>query len=533
MKRALLFLATLLLCASTLRGQHTTSIAIAEGEYWWGLATDLGCQMPFDGATLLSLDHRTQNLNNQTTPLLLSNTGRYIWCEGPMMCTISGGVLEISSGRGEIVEGVAEERSLRGAYKAACAKFFPSSGTTPPAEFFSQPQYNTWIELTYNQNQADVMAYAEGIVANGYPTGVLMIDDNWQKYYGNFEFRPDRFPDPKGMIDRLHEMGFKVMLWISPFVSPDSAEYRDLAKRGFLLKKADKFGNTSPAIVEWWNGYSAVYDLSNPAAFAHLKGVLEEMQREYGVDGFKFDGGDPERYPEGVVSPYDGCSYDVEQTELWAKLALEFPYNELRACWQMGGEALVQRLGDKDYSWDDVAKLVPSMVAAGLLGHLYTCPDMIGGGQWLSFEGVNAENIDQRLVVRSCQIHSMMPMMQFSVAPWRILSPENNAICQKYAKWHASLGAYILSLARHAAATGEPIVRHMAYEFPGEGFEHCIDQYMLGDRYLVAPIMGPEDSRTVKLPRGEWRDDQGKSYKGGRTYTIDVSIDRLLWFEKM
>lgn len=533
MKRALLFLATLLLCASTLRGQHTTSIAIAEGEYWWGLATDLGCQMPFDGATLLSLDHRTQNLNNQTTPLLLSNTGRYIWCEGPMMCTISGGVLEISSGRGEIVEGVAEERSLRGAYKAACAKFFPPSGTTPPAEFFSQPQYNTWIELTYNQNQADVMAYAEGIVANGYPTGVLMIDDNWQKYYGNFEFRPDRFPDPKGMIDRLHEMGFKVMLWISPFVSPDSAEYRDLAKRGFLLKKADKFGNTSPAIVEWWNGYSAVYDLSNPAAFAHLKGVLEEMQREYGVDGFKFDGGDPERYPEGVVSPYDGCSYDVEQTELWAKLALEFPYNELRACWQMGGEALVQRLGDKDYSWDDVAKLVPSMVAAGLLGHLYTCPDMIGGGQWLSFEGVNAENIDQRLVVRSCQIHSMMPMMQFSVAPWRILSPENNAICQKYAKWHASLGAYILSLARHAAATGEPIVRHMAYEFPGEGFEHCIDQYMLGDRYLVAPIMGPEDSRTVKLPRGEWRDDQGKSYKGGRTYTIDVSIDRLLWFEKM
>lgn len=533
MKRALLFLAALLLCASTLRGQHTTSIAIAEGEYWWGLATDLGCQMPFDGATLLSLDHRTQNLNNQTTPLLLSNTGRYIWCEGPMMCTISGGVLEISSGRGEIVEGVAEERSLRGAYKAACAKFFPPSGTTPPAEFFSQPQYNTWIELTYNQNQADVMAYAEGIVANGYPTGVLMIDDNWQKYYGNFEFRPDRFPDPKGMIDRLHEMGFKVMLWISPFVSPDSAEYRDLAKRGFLLKKADKFGNTSPAIVEWWNGYSAVYDLSNPAAFAHLKGVLEEMQREYGVDGFKFDGGDPERYPEGVVSPYDGCSYDVEQTELWAKLALEFPYNELRACWQMGGEALVQRLGDKDYSWDDVAKLVPSMVAAGLLGHLYTCPDMIGGGQWLSFEGVNAENIDQRLVVRSCQIHSMMPMMQFSVAPWRILSPENNAICQKYAKWHASLGAYILSLARHAAATGEPIVRHMAYEFPGEGFEHCIDQYMLGDRYLVAPIMGPEDSRTVKLPRGEWRDDQGKSYKGGRTYTIDVSIDRLLWFEKM
>ena len=374
------------------------------------------------------------------------------------------------------------------------------------------------------------MAYAEGIVSNGYPTGVLMIDDNWQKYYGNFEFRPDRFPSPAEMMERLHEMGFKVMLWVCPFVSPDSAEYRELAEKGYLVKCPDGSG---AAIVEWWNGHSAAYDMSNPEAVAHLRGLLVGMQREFGVDGFKFDAGDPERYLEGRVTPHDGRSYDVEQTELWAKFGLEFPYNEFRACWQMGGEALVQRLGDKDYSWGDVEKLVPSMVAAGLMGHLYTCPDMIGGGQWLSFEGVNAANIDQRLVVRSCQIHSMMPMMQFSVAPWRILSPENNAICLKYAQWHASLGDYILELARHAAATGEPIVRHMAYEFPTEGFEKCWDQYMLGDRYLVAPIMGPEDSRTVRLPKGSWRDDQGKRYKGGRTYTLEVPIDRLLWFERM
>ncbi|MBR5829864.1 MAG: alpha-galactosidase, partial [Tidjanibacter sp.] len=169
----------------------------------------------------------------------------------------------------------------------------------PPEEFFSQPQYNTWIELTYNQNQHDVMAYAEGIVANGYPTGVLMIDDNWQKYYGNFEFRPDRFPDPKGMIDRLHEMGFKVMLWVCPFVSPDSAEFRELRDKGLLVKDAHR---DSPAIVEWWNGHSAVYDLSNPEAVAHLRGLLKGMQEEYGVDGFKFDAGDPERYLEGRVA---------------------------------------------------------------------------------------------------------------------------------------------------------------------------------------------------------------------------------------
>lgn len=527
MKRFSFLIFTLLLWLSA-SAQYSHTLTIAEDEYWWGLATDLGRLMPFDTDSDISIDHRKQNLNNQTTPLLLSNRGRYIWGEGPMVCTIKGGDITISS-RGVITEGQASDKSLRGAYMEACGKYFPPSGIVPPAEFFTQPQYNTWIELTYNQNQADIMAYAKGIVENGYPTGVLMIDDNWQKYYGNFEFRPDRFPDPKGMIDELHAMGFKVMLWICPFVSPDSAEYRDLAAKGYLVKDAHRDG---PAIVEWWNGHSAVYDLSNPEAMEYFKSILVGMQEEFGVDGFKFDAGDPERYQEGRVRPFDGHSYDCDQTELWAELGLEFPYNEFRACWKMGGQHLVQRLGDKDYSWGDVAKLVPSMVAAGLMGHLYTCPDMIGGGQWASFIGVGAENIDQRLVVRSCQIHSMMPMMQFSVAPWRILSPENNAICLKYAQWHASLGDYIISLAEHSAKTGEPIVRHMAYEFPGEGFEECIDQYMLGDRYLVAPIMGPEDVRTVKLPKGVWRDDLGNIYKGGREWTIEVPLDRLPWFER-
>jgi hypothetical protein len=74
--------------------------------------------------------------------------------------------------------------------------------------FLNKPQYNTWIELVYDQNQADVLKYAHGIVDNGFPPGILMIDDNWQKYYGSTEFRPDRFPDPKGMVDELHALGF-------------------------------------------------------------------------------------------------------------------------------------------------------------------------------------------------------------------------------------------------------------------------------------------------------------------------------------
>jgi alpha-glucosidase len=42
-----------------------------------------------------------------------------------------------------------------------------------------------------------------------------MIDDNWQKNYGEWEFSCERFENPRGMTDLLHAMGFKVMLWVS------------------------------------------------------------------------------------------------------------------------------------------------------------------------------------------------------------------------------------------------------------------------------------------------------------------------------
>ena len=66
----------------------------------------------------------------------------------------------------------------------------------------------------YNQNQEDILKYAGHVLENDFPVGVFMVDDNWQKYYGNFDFKPERFPDPKGMIDRLHRQGFKIMFWI-------------------------------------------------------------------------------------------------------------------------------------------------------------------------------------------------------------------------------------------------------------------------------------------------------------------------------
>jgi len=324
------------------------------------------------------------------------------------------------------------------------------------------------------------------------------------------------------MIDYLHSKGFKIMLWLTPFISPDSYEFRKLENEGCLVLKR---GSNDPALINWWNGYSACLDLTNSKAMDWLRNQLKNLQQKYGVDGFKFDAGDFYFY-----SPETTNAIGTQQSEWYAKLGTEFDFNEFRACWKMGNQPLAQRLQDKAYSWDDLKLLIPDMVSAGLIGHSFTCPDMIGGGLKSDFENIDYTKFGQDLMVRSAQIQTFMPMMQFSVAPWRILDEKHLALCREAAVLHAKMGGYIYELAQKASQDGEPIVRHMEYVFPHQGFESCNDQYMFGERYLIAPMIEPGESRDVKLPSGIWVDDRGEKYVGGQTIRVDIPLNRLCYF---
>lgn len=507
-----------------------------EGEYWWAGLSSLGYQTPIDQNSSFSFDLWGDNKGNQAQPLLLSSKGRYIWSEEPINVNINNGLIKVSVRDGEILSGKSG-KNLRTAYEFVVENFFPPNGKIPDELLFTQPQYNTWIELTYDQNEEDILKYASAIIDNGYPPGVIMIDDNWQDNYGSWDFSPKRFSDPKGMIDKLHKMGFKVMLWICPFVSPDSEIFRKLAREGMLILDRERtyevnWTNTqeNAAIIRWWNGASACLDLSNPKTQKWFKDRLDYLIQEYGVDGFKFDAGDARFYRDNIVSFKDGIPND--HSTYFAEIGLEYPLNEYRASWKMAGLPLAQRLRDKRHLWEDLRKLIPDQMSQSVMGYAYTCPDMIGGGEYGSFRELST--IDEELIVRSAQVHALMPMMQFSVAPWRILSSENQEICLQMAKLHEKMGDHILDLAHQAAQSGEPIVKPMELAFPGNGYETIIDQFVLGDDIIVTPVLEKESrSRTVILPKGRWKDENGKIYKGNREIKIEVPLKRLPYFKKV
>ena len=352
------------------------------------------------------------------------------------------------------------------------------------------------------------------------------------------------------MCESLHRDGFKVMLWVCPFVSSDSPAYRTLLKEGGLVLNTPASGSSGsawysldepdPATVRWWNGKSAVLDFTHPNAVRWFKGELDRLSLEFGVDGFKldagdlcyYDGGNRYRYAAGArFHNIDARPQDL--SEKYSAVGLGFPLNEYRTVWGHAGQPLVLRLADKRHSWSDIGRLIPDMAAMGLAGYPFVCPDMIGGGQWTSFIP-GAPDFDQEMFVRSAQVHALSPMMQFSAAPWRVLDREHFAAVKRAVDVRMSFTPKFIDLAKESAKTGEPMLRTLEYEFPNCGYADIKDQFMMGDFLLVAPVLAKGAiSRKVVLPPGKWKADDGQTCVGPTTVDVNAPISRIPYFERL
>ena len=388
---------------------------------------------------------------------------------------------------------------------------------TPPRGYFAQPIFNTWIELKIDVAQDDVLRYAETLRRHEFPCDVFMIDDRWQRAYGDHEFDPEKFPDPKSMIDRMHELGFRVILWVVPFVHDNGENYAFLQKKGWLVR--DQRGQ-APCRIRWWNGQASLVDLSNPEAFSWFVRELKALQENYGVDGFKLDGGDAQYFKPGFKT-FAGVSAN-RYTDLFAQVGSHLAINEYRVSWLVQDLGLVQRLRDKNNNWSaasGLGSLVPHGLTESLIGYAYFCPDIIGGGLDGDFRADRFGGMDRELFVRWTQASAMMPMMQFSFAPWN-MDQEVISICRRYAGLHVQLSDYIYSLAQEARDTGRPIIRPLFFRNPEDQKTYTIsDQFMLGERFLVAPVLTKGAAgRDVYLPSGLWKDFwSGEIYQGRQT----------------
>jgi len=400
----------------------------------------------------------------------------------------------------------------------------------PPDLMFERPIWCTWTEHLGKETQANVLEYAHHIHAGGWPAGIIVIDDGWAKQYGDFEFK-STFPDPKAMVDEIHSLGYRLSLWVCNFVSPESERYKAGSETGYLLRDA---ATSKPAIIHWWNGPGGLVDFNNPTARnVYLDGVKSLMQR-YGVDGFKFDGGDAEYWPPAGVISAGGPLQRNRYTDLFAELGAQFELNELRVGWRSQPFGAFNRMRDKASSWSEVDGLPATITHGGiqsLLGFVFDGPDLVGGGLDQKF-GANEE-----LTVRCTQASAFMPIMQFSYGPWKFSEPAQK-IMKEFIALHGKLWPiHFKPLADRAMKTGKPVWSPLFYVFPEDEKVYFVkDEFMVGETLLVAPVIQPgARERDVYLPVGTWRNYwSGELVQGGTTLgRFPAPLERIPVFERL
>lgn len=498
-------------------------IIILKDEYFFGGAIEEAIKMPYKEG--FKSDLREHFYSNQCSPTLLSTKGRIIRSEEPFYyeflkdsivfeCSSEVKVLEVGT-------------CLKDAYDYFRSHYFEKYDGILSDLMLTAPQYDTWISMEYAPSQEKVLKYAHEIIDRGFTPGVMIIDDSWALDYGVFEWNRALFPDPKKMVDELHQLGFKVLLWETPYISPDTANFRKAREEKIITFDNDG----KPVLAEWWNGFSGVLDLSNPGGREWLIKQNEYMMREYGIDGFKMDAADPHLYPN-TCKFYDG-SHKAYQSKYYADVALNYDLCELRACYKSEGAPISQRMVDKNQSWTDcgIDRLVPDAIAMSLMGYFYFAPDMVGGGMIIDFWNKNYA-YDQEYFVRYAQIATFLPMIQYSLAPWRILNEENYKIIDGLKDLRQKLVPYIIEQKRKAETLKEPIIKSLEYAYPNSGYEKEMSEFLLGDDILVAPIIVQgQTKRIVVVPDGTWYDEDGKEYQKG-TYEIFAPLNKIIYLLK-
>jgi hypothetical protein len=179
----------------------------------------------------------------------------------------------------------------------------------PPYPLLLKPIWTTWARFKQDVTEQDVLCFAKEIVDRNLPRSVLEIDDRWSSAYGDFCFDAEKFPQPHAMVKALHMHGFQVTLWCTAFIEERSEAYREGCSKGYLV--------AGGALFPWWQPQPvAALDVTNPDACRWFVDRARALMRKTGIDGFKFDSGEPCWLPRQQKA-YPALAYPGQYTDWW------------------------------------------------------------------------------------------------------------------------------------------------------------------------------------------------------------------------
>lgn len=388
-------------------------------------------------------------------------------------------------------------------------------------------------------------------------TTAWWIDRPYATGVNTFDFKASDYADPKSMIQKAHDLGFRMGLWHVPYLDEKDAGTQT------LRDEANAKGYYPPQTSILFNKWGKPIDLTNKDAYAWWQGLIRKYTDPtagFAIEGFKLD------YMEDIV-PGFGKGRNVwrfsdgsDERTMHAGFTLFYHRVYAETLPKDGGFLLCRHanIGDqvnasviwpgdldadfskhrekittKDGSYHAVGGL-PASVIGGLSlgpsgfpffgsdtgGYRHSPPNKEVMTRWFEQTALSS-------VMQVGQSSSGLPWEVDAAAGW---DAEMLDWYKRYARLHLRLFPYEWTLAQQIGKTGRPIQRALGLAFPELGV-HPNDEYLFGDDLLVAPVV--EDGkreRAVTFPPGKWIDWwTGKRWDAGNA-TVPAPLDTLPLF---
>lgn len=402
---------------------------------------------------------------------------------------------------------------------------FSGGGVQPP-----EWGLGFWYRADSHATQQYAESLAEEFRQSNIPCDVFGLEPGWQThaYSCTFVWDNSRFPDPSAFVEKLAGMNLKVNLWEHAYTHPTSPLFEPLRAHS--------------GDMGVWGGL--VPDFASEDARRIFGDYHGRTFVDAGVSGFKLDECDNSDYTGGwSFQPFTRFPSGVDGEQMHSVFGLRYQH----AIWQQFRQrnretyCLVRSSGA-------LAAPYPFVLYSDLYDHRQYIRALVNSGfsglLWVPEvrDAQSEEDLIRRLQSVVFSPLAMVNAWYIQNPPWKQIDRKLNnanqlapnwqhleARCRTIIGWRMMLVPYLRSAFARYAADGTPPFRALILDAPADdSLAQIDDQFMVGDRMMVAPLFAGEPSRKVVIPAGAWHDFwTGESITGPTTLTVTADYERI------
>uniref|UniRef100_A0A8C9WMN5 Glucosidase II alpha subunit n=1 Tax=Scleropages formosus TaxID=113540 RepID=A0A8C9WMN5_SCLFO len=385
-----------------------------------------------------------------------------------------------------------------------------------PADVFTQYASLTGTQsfpplsaLAYHQcrwnynDQEDVRAVNQGFDEHDIPCDFIWLDIEHTDGKRYFTWDPSKFPKPLEMLQDLTDKRRKMVAIVDPHIKVDSGYkiHSELRSKNLYVKNKD-----GADYEGWcWPGNAGYPDFIRPDTRAWWASMFAYDQYEGSTENLYtwndmnepsvFNGPEVTMHKDAVHGAWEhrdlhnlyGFYVQMATAEglIQRSEGKERPFVLTRAFFAGSQRYGAVWTGDNAAEWDHLKISIPMCLNLNLVGISF-CGADVGG----FFKSPSTE-----LLVRWYQAGAYQPFFRAHAhmdtprrEPW-LFGPENTALIREAILQRYALLPYWYQLFYHAYLTGQPIMRPLWVEYPGDASTFAMDdQYLLGRDLLVHPV---------------------------------------------